>query len=77
MVVRPRGLIVSRVTLPRGADHDFVDIDMRWQREQPVNTIGNGLRLEQLAELGNSFAKVFLVITGHILEFTEHDAGHY
>ena len=68
---------MSRVTLTRGADHDFVDVDMGRQREQPVNTVGYGPGFEQFAELGDRFAEVFLVITGHILEFTEHDAGHH
>ena len=67
---------MSREALARGANHDFVNIYMRRQGEQPGNAIGNGLGFDQLAELANRFTKVFLVITSHILEFTDHDARH-
>ena len=67
---------MSRETLPGGADHDLVDVDMGRQGEQPLNAIGYVLRFEQLAELGNRAAEVILVITGDVLEFTDHDARH-
>src|SRR6185369_755445 len=71
-----RAIFMSRVALPGGADHDFVDVDMWRQGEQPLYAVGNGPGFEQLAEFGNRFAEVFLVISGHVLEFTDHDAGH-
>ncbi len=41
-----------------------------------MDAVGNGLGFEQLAELGNRTAEVFLVVTGNLLEAADHDAGH-